>query len=302
MTMSAEPGIVWLASFLKSGNTWFRIFLANLAAGERGPVDINNLDERVNIASSRHEFEAATMLDSGLLSDDDIDDLRARVYQCAAGNAGDLRWVKVHDAYTYTAAGEPLLGRDTARAAVYLVRDPRDVAVSLAHHLNTTIDAAIKLMNAADGALGQRGKGLASQLRQKLLGWSGHVTSWLDQTDVAVHMVRYEDLRADPAAGFGAALRFAQMPATAAEIDRAIRHADFAELQRQESEKGFAERTSRTAPFFRSGRAGGWREVLTAEQAAAIEECHGPLMNRLGYPTDARSNCYVPATALNGAH
>jgi aryl sulfotransferase len=291
--MSAKSGSVWLASFLKSGNTWFRIFLANLAAGEKGPADINNLDERDGIASSRHEFEAVTMLDSGLLSDDDIDDLRPRVYESAAGNAGDRRWIKVHDAYTYTATGEPLLGRDTARAAVYLVRDPRDVAVSLAHHMSTTIENAIKLMNAADGALGYAGKGLAPQLRQKLLGWSGHVTSWLDQTDVPVHLVRYEDLRAHPAAGFGAALEFAQIPATAAEIERAIRHADFAELQRQESEKGFAERTSRTAPFFRSGRVGGWRDVLTAEQAAAVEKCHGLVMDRLVYPTGVRSaSCF----------
>ena len=71
--MTARAGIIWLASFPKSGNTWFRIFLANLAAGENGPADINNLDERGGIASSRHEFEAATMLDSGLISHDDID-------------------------------------------------------------------------------------------------------------------------------------------------------------------------------------------------------------------------------------
>ena len=32
--MTAPAGIIWLASFPKSGNTWFRIFLANPAAGE----------------------------------------------------------------------------------------------------------------------------------------------------------------------------------------------------------------------------------------------------------------------------
>src|SRR5271170_3141451 len=59
---------------------------------------------------------------------------------------------------------------------------------------------------------------------------------------------------AAPASGFAGALKFAGRSAPQAEIERAIRHADFAELQRQESEKGFAERTSRNAPFFRSGR------------------------------------------------
>jgi aryl sulfotransferase len=281
--MAPPGGIVWLASFPKSGNTWFRIFLANLAAGDTGPTDINNLDECGGIASSRHEFEAATFLDSGLLSHDDIDCLRPRVYEAMAADAHEQRWIKVHDAYTLTPQGEPLLGCKVARAAIYLVRDPRDVAVSLSYHNSTTIDDAIALMNAANGALCCSRKGLAPQLRQKLMSWSGHVTSWLDQTDVPVHVVRYEDLKVSPVDCFGAALEFADRPATPEQIERAIRYADFAELQRQESEKGFAERMSRTAPFFRSGAAGGWRECLTAGQVDAIEGCHGAVMTRLGY-------------------
>ena len=281
--MTAPAGIIWLASFPKSGNTWFRIFLANLAAGDTGPADINDLDERGGIASNRQEFEAATLLDSGLISHDDIDCLRPRVYQRIAAETTEQRWVKVHDAYTLTPDGEPMLGRGAARAAVYLVRDPRDVAISLAYHNSTTVDEAIKLMNAADAALCRSHKGLAPQLRQKLQGWSGHAAGWLEQTDVPLCVVRYEDLVADPVAGFGAALRFVERPATTAEIERAVRHTDFAELRRQETEKGFAERVSRTAPFFRFGRVGGWRDGLTAEQVACIEKAHAPMMRRLGY-------------------
>src|SRR4051794_17975654 len=121
--MRGPGGIVWLASFPKSGNTWFRIFLANLAAGEPGPADINRFAERGGIASSRHEFEAATMLDSGLMSHADIDCLRPRIYEAIAAEQTEQRWIKVHDAFTYTAAGEPLFGRGVARAAIYLVRD-----------------------------------------------------------------------------------------------------------------------------------------------------------------------------------
>ena len=281
--MTAPAGIVWLASFPKSGNTWFRIFLANLTAGDSGPADINNLDERGGIASSRQEFEAATLLDSSLLSHDDIDELRPGVYAAMAAAANEQRWIKAHDAYTTLPGGEPLLGRNVASAAVYLVRGPRDVAVSLAHHNSTGIDEAIKFMNAADGALSWSGRGLARQLRQKLTGWSGHVTSWLDQTDVPVHMLRYEDLKTSPVEGFAGALQFAGRPATTADIERAVRNADINELRRQESEKGFGERTSRTAPFFRSGHSGGWRQTLTAAQADALEQCHGAVMQRLGY-------------------
>jgi aryl sulfotransferase len=201
-----------------------------------------------------------------------------------AAAAGETRWIKAHDAYALNADGEPLLGRGVARAAVYLVRDPRDVAISLAFHNSTTVDAAIELMNAPDGALCGGRKGLPPQLRQKLTGWSGHVASWLDQTDTPVHLVRYEDMRAEPVVAFAAALAFAGRTATAEEVERAVRHADFDELRRQENEKGFGERMSRAAPFFRSGQAGAWRQDLAPDQVARIEAAHAPMMERLGYP------------------
>jgi aryl sulfotransferase len=278
--VSGPAGIVWLASFPKSGNTWFRIFLANLTAGEDQPADINDLVERGGIASNRQDFEAATLLDSGLITPDDFEVL------AVAGDAAEAReqrWIKAHDAYTLNADGEPVLGRRAGRAAIYLVRDPRDVAVSMAHHNNTSIDRAIATMGEADSALCRGRNGQPQQLRQQLLGWSGHVASWLDQTDVPVRLLRYEDLRADPFTAFRAALHFAERPAEDDEIRRAIRHADFDELQRQETERGFAERTSRTALFFRTGQAGAWRGVLTPEQVACLEADHGPMMTRLGY-------------------
>ncbi|MGH7072694.1 MAG: sulfotransferase domain-containing protein, partial [Stellaceae bacterium] len=232
------------------------------------------------------------LLDSGLLSHDDIDCLRPQIYRAIAAEAPEQRWIKAHDAYTLNRAGEPILGGNVAQAAIYLVRDPRDVAVSLAHHNNTTIDAAIDLMSAADGALCRGRKGLTSQLRQLLTGWSGHVTSWLDQTDVPVHWVRYEDLVTDPVGYFGAALDFAGRAASPTQIERAVRNASFAELQRQENAQGFGERMPRaSAPFFRMGRVGGWHDALLPEQVARLEQTHGAVMRRLDYR--------VPATIDN---
>ncbi len=44
---------VWLASYPKSGNTWFRMLVANLSAAGGKPADINDLQERSGIASAR---------------------------------------------------------------------------------------------------------------------------------------------------------------------------------------------------------------------------------------------------------
>jgi len=146
---------IWLASYPKSGNTWLRILIANLTAKDGQPADINNLPARGGIASARGPFDHLLLIDSGLLSHDEVDCLRPRVYEELARGAADdeydaaapqpaVRYVKVHDAYTLTPLGEPLLGGARGAAgAVVMVRDPRDVAPSLASHRNIGIDAAI---------------------------------------------------------------------------------------------------------------------------------------------------------------
>ena len=111
---------IWLASYPKSGNTWFRMLVANLAAKDGKPADINDLPERGGIASARAPFDYLLLIDSGLLTHDEIDCLRPHVYEELARGAEDdeydarqdappVRFVKVHDAYTLTPRGGALL-------------------------------------------------------------------------------------------------------------------------------------------------------------------------------------------------
>jgi hypothetical protein len=280
----------WLASYPKSGNTWFRLLVANLAAGEE-PVDINDLPERSGIASARGPFEFHTMLDSGLLSHDEADALRPRVYGAIAAETDEdegrqPRLIKVHDAYVETGSGEALLaGAGAAAGAILIVRDPRDVAPSLANHQETTIDAAIDKMIDRAATFSAQVRRLSPQLRQRLLDWSGHAASWLDQRDLPVHLVRYEDLKAEPVETLLAAMDFVGRSATRAEAERAVDFADFKRLQAQERERGFGEWRARTggALFFRSGETQGWRRELTPAQFLRLETAFAPMMRRLGY-------------------
>jgi hypothetical protein len=288
---------VWLASYPKSGNTWFRMLVANLSAKDGKPVDINDLPERGGIASARGPFDYLSLIDSGLMTHDEIDCLRPRIYQeLAAGAADDeydkpddtppVRFIKVHDAYTLTPKGEPLLaGRRGADGAIVIARDPRDVAPSFANHSHISIDEAIRKMGDTKTAFCAKPGRLHHQLRQQLPGWSGWLESWLRQDDIPVHLIRYEDMKADTLGTFRRALAFAGRAASDDDIRRAVGYADFAELRRQEEEKGFSEapRPGAGGNFFRRGDAGAWRDELTPEQVARIEAAHAPMMRRLGY-------------------
>src|SRR6185312_7696822 len=184
---AGESGVtrtIWLASYPKSGNTWFRMLVANLSAKDK-PIDINDLPERGGIASARGPFDHLLLIDSTLLTHDEIDSLRPRVYEeLARGTEDDeydtqedhlpVRFVKAHDAYTLTSKGEPLLaGRRGADGAIVIVRDPRDVAPSLANHNGSSIDEAISFMNDRSATFCGRSHRLQNQLRQQLPGWSG---------------------------------------------------------------------------------------------------------------------------------
>lgn len=276
-------GPVWLVSYPKSGNTWLRLLLANLLSGRQGPEDINDPGLTMHSLVNRPVIEELTLVDTFLLTGEECGRIRpALMEQAWREAAGSDIFIKLHDAYCRFADGAPVLGR-AARAALYILRDPRDVAVSLAFHNGQPLEKALRQILSGTTKMGGNAP-RHEQIPQPLLDWSGHVRSWTRQRDVPVHVLRYEDLHADTAACFGRAAAFLGLPVTPEGLAKAVRQSDFAELQRQEREKGFRERRPEsTAPFFRAGQAGGWRAVLTPEQAAAIEAAHGAVMAEFGY-------------------
>lgn len=96
------PRTIWLASYPKSGNTWLRLFLANLLPPEQAPVDLNQLSEPTPIAASRGHFDDLLGAPSALLTQTEIDRLRlaadavvdrgiGRFMVCADGRRGQRR-------------------------------------------------------------------------------------------------------------------------------------------------------------------------------------------------------------------
>jgi hypothetical protein len=98
-----------------------------------------------------------------------------------------------------------------------------------------------------------------------------------------MHVIRYEDMSHRPVETFASAVRFLGWEEDLDRVRRAAAFSSFEILREQESAHGFKERLSGPASFFRQGRAGAWREVLTDAQVAQIVSDHGSVMRRLGY-------------------
>ena len=274
-------GIYWIASYPKSGNTWFRIFLRNLIEDGERPADINEINTG-NIASSRGWLDEVLGFDTAELEPDEVDRLRPEVYRWSL-RAEAAGYHKIHDAYTRTMTGEPLVSREATLGAIYILRNPLDVAPSYANHKHCSIDDAIQSMEQQDHALCRSRNKLPDQTRQKLLTWSGHVLSWVDAPGLSCRVLRYEDMLADPVPTFTKAARFLQLPSDGVRVEKAIRFSDFSELSRQEKEKGFREKPSKAKRFFRQGKSGDWREKLTTGQIQRIIDTHGEVMQRFGF-------------------
>ena len=269
--------ILWLASYPKSGNTWLRMFLANLRADGDSPVRINALGTSP-MAAGRDLFVDATGLESSELTPQETRRLRPLVYAWLSSRANAIVQCKIHDALVV--GDQLIIEPDATFGAVYIVRNPLDVAVSFADHMAMSIDAMIERMESDEFRIGGRGR---PQLQQHLGSWSGHVSSWVDATSIPVLTVRYEDMMASPFETFAGVAAFANLPADEARIRRAIDFSSFAEARRQEDSGGFVERLPGSTLFFRRGQVGGWRQDLTAEQAARIVARHSAVMERLGY-------------------
>ena len=279
--------VVWLAAYPKSGSTWMRALLANFLSTSDEPVPVNALRAELPGATtgSREHFDEFSGFASADCTDEEAASLRPGVYRARAERhaaAGTPFFYVAHDAYASTPTGEPLFSDEITVAAVYLVRNPLDVAVSWTYY------AGLGDFAAGVGFLGNRRARLGGpdspRLGQRLLDWSGHVQSWC-AAPFPLLTVSYEDLLADTAGALGKLASFLRLPNAddQARLRRAVAFSDFAALRRSEREEGFDEAPQGPQAFFRSGRVGDGRRLLSAAQIGQVLDAHGRTMATLGY-------------------
>jgi aryl sulfotransferase len=245
-------------------------------------LDINAVDVSLH-AGNRDLFDRVIGLEASELTPAEIERYRPDVYRQLAVEAEEPLFIKVHDRWRHNTNDAPLFPPETTAATLYIVRDPRAVAPSYANHFGVSIDEAIERMSTTDYADAVRDDRLSLQLHQPLGSWSQHVTGWLDQQELPVHLVRYEDLHAAPEENFARILQLSGLPVDQVRLAEALAQSRFDRLQAQEEAVGFRERLGLAPRFFRRGLTDAWREELTSTQIARIEREHGPVMARLGY-------------------
>lgn len=274
-------GLLWIASYPKSGNTWMRIFLSNFAANQSSPIDINDLPKLTAEARARSHFTAVGGRPVDEMSVREINALRPAVHQHIASMWDGIVPVKTH-IICGAIDGVPTISLEHTWKVIYLVRNPLDVAVSMAFHFGISPSRAAELMVTETAQTPET----ESTIAQPLGTWDEHVESWTSLPPSIVQTVRYEDLRADPWSNFSRVREFLGFPEDDERMRRAIEFSSFKKLSSAERESGFVERPDTADRFFRKGVVGEWQDHLTEADVEKIVQRCGKTMARFGYLTD----------------
>jgi hypothetical protein len=277
-----KKNVVWIVSYPKSGSTWFRLLLSNLFSNSNRPVDINELHD-TPIASNRNIFDQTLGINSSDLTFDEIESLRPHVYKVLSRNSDRILYFKVHDAWTHTKQREEIFPASITKGVVYIIRNPLDISISFAHHNNVEIGETIKNMNNPEFGFCSSEIKLSKQLRQKLLSWSGHVSSWVDQSGLPLHILKYENLLSDTFNSLSQVLNFLELNYKEEDINTSIANSKFETLQKQEEKSGFREKSIKSEVFFRKGIENEWKSSLTFDQVSELVSVHHNIMQRFGY-------------------
>jgi hypothetical protein len=276
------PDDIFLVSYPKSGNTWTRFLLGNLMSP----------DERVTFVNVERK----------------VPDIYAKSKK-ALKKIPSPRVIKSHECF------DPRY-----RRVIYIVRDPRDVAVSAYHYdrkgknipddfpVHTYVTTRFMKTDEYFGTWGEHaGSWLVNsknifqfaRLKNGFLGtpasWGENVMSWLGARghDRQFLIVRYEDLLDDTHREMTRIADFLNLNASADRIAKAVELSsadNMRKLEAQQNKEWVTTKESRKdIPFVRAAKSGQWRQTLPPESVAVIEEAWGPVMRLLGYPVSQES-------------
>lgn len=270
-----SDGATWLASYPKSGNTWLRCLLD--AYRRNGALDINDI--RVGTSDG-----AAVLIRA--VSPVPLKDLgfngqmllrpAALIHLLCRHN--HPRRVKTHFA-NFQPDGLPhCIPKEFTERAVYVVRDPRSVLLSMARFFGFSTEAAVEAMNNKQFTIGDNEE-FASTL---VSSWSNHARSWVGEKNFPVHVVRYEDMLADAGKELTEVLEFLGEDVDPALVETAVDAAALSRLKAKESDDGFRENSGQRGDFFNEGGVR-WESELGPRWIERIEQDHGDVMRALGY-------------------
>ena len=270
---------IFLASYPKSGNTWLRSIIGNFYNFDK-EFSLNDLKLIPLLSIKKHfsEFENKVYTNNNELHFDWISQNIIKCQKILNNKVNHLNIFKTHSARHKNFTNE------TVNAGfIYIVRDPRDIIVSLKNFSGKEIDKTI------DEFLFSKSLMITTNGAQELLStWELNVQSWLNYNSVPRLIIKYEDLKLNSKeiilniTKFLNKIHRLNINLSNQDIDKIIENTNFTNLRNLEDKNGFDEATKHSK-FFRSGTSNQWKDILSNSQAKLIEKNLKSLMKYFNY-------------------
>ena len=277
--------ILWLASYPKSGNTLLRSFLSTYFFSKDGNFNFDLLRNIKQYPNNKLFLE----LGVDISNRHEIAKNHLNAQKLINQNKKSFQFWKTHssfvkmDGYSFTDLNNTL-------GVIYIVRDPRDVVISYAHHNNQTIKQTLKMIN-QNYILGAE---IKDSIPVYLGSWSYNYNSWKVFKNINKYLlIKYEELILNDEKYFEKILLFIKniskmdFDISEKKIKKVLEEIKFEKLKKLEKEKGFHESKKddkgNTINFFRSGKTKQWKNNLDLKTKNMIEEVCQKEMEELGY-------------------
>ena len=241
------PDDTFVVSYPRSGNTWTRFLIANLVYPEKN-VGFTNIEKLIPDTSSQSNR--------------------------ALKSTPRPRIIKSHEYFDHR-----------YRKVIYIVRDPRDVALSYYDFQRKyrQIDDAYPLEQYVEDFV--QGRLISIDWGT----WAENVSSWIYTRGKSKNflLLRYEDMMQDTTRELTRIAQFFGTEAAPTRLQEVIARSSadrMRELEKLEADRWIATKNRRKdIPFVRVAKAGGWRTSLPVKSVEQIENAWGDLMITLGY-------------------
>ena len=277
--------IIWLASYPKSGNTLLRSILSSYFYSSEGDFKFDNLYKISQFPAIHHFMKLGVDVDNEIEVFKNFINAQNLINE----ESKKAKFFKTHSKLCQM-YGSNFTDLKNTFGAIYIIRDPRNVVTSFAHHYNLTIDQATEALFDKKRFMIKTDKNAGVFLGS----WSSNYKSWKDLDAKNKYLlIKYEDLVNKKKSTLLKIFKFLenlgmQFNTDMVKLNKAIKSTEFDKMKNLEKKETFYEgivdeKTGERKVFFNLGPKNDWRIMLDDKNREKIEKNFKDEMLELGY-------------------
>ena len=277
--------IIWLASYPKSGNTLLRSILSSYFYSEDGIFNFKNLEKISQFPQTSHLMSIGVDVNN----EEEVFKNFINAQNFINQEREKVKFFKTHSSLCKMYDSNFTDLKNTL-GSIYIVRDPRNVVTSLAHHYGLSVDQATNVMIDKDRLMDKTAK----NCRVFLGSWGFNYNSWKNlQNQKKYLLVKYEDLLKKKKTVLLKIFKYLDSLGLKSSLDmiklnKVIKTTEFESMKKKEENETFYEAvidnsTGKRKNFFNLGPQNNWRKLLDKKNVDKIEISFEKEMVELGY-------------------